>query len=95
MLYYRCPQEGHSEVPIMKESIKERKQKLYDATTRARIHFLATERMVSKKVKLANPDMPWYDQYKLVRSNPEWIEANAKLMGLCEACNLIGIECGE
>ena len=79
----------------MKMTIKEKKAALYDATTKARSHFHAVERKLTKRVETKYPDMPWYDQMDLVQSDPEWQKANGELQGLCLACNIIGIESGE
>lgn len=74
---------------------KQRKQELYNETTKARKHFLATERRISEKVKKARPDLKWYEQFDLVHQDIEYIKAETRLLALCEACNIIGVECGE
>lgn len=76
-------------------TFKEKKQALYDATTKARKHYLAVERKVRERVKKANPDLEWWQQADLVEKDTEVIDANGRLQGLCQACNLIGIESGE
>ena len=78
-----------------KQTIKERKQALYDATTKARSHFLAVDKRLTAKLEKQHPDLRWWEVSSLVRNEKEWIEANTRLISLCDACNLIGIECGE
>ena len=79
----------------MKQTIKERKQALYDATTKARSHFLAVEKKVRDRVKKQHPDLEWFERMDIEEKDPEKIAAANRLYGLCDACNLMGIECGE
>ena len=79
----------------MKPTIKERKQALYDATTKARTHYLATEKRVMERVKKQHPELEWWEQSDIVYNDKEVIEAGARLSALCDACRLIGIEIGE
>lgn len=79
----------------MKATIKIRKQWLYDATTKARKEFHEIERRVRYEVRKAHPELKWFEQMDIVDANPEVIKANARLLALCDACNLIGIESGE
>lgn len=79
----------------MKDTIKQRKQKLYDETTKARSHFHAVERKVSGEVAKKHPELKWYEQMDIVEKDAEYIKAQARLLALCDACNIIGIESGE
>ena len=79
----------------MKQTSKERKQALYDATTKARSHFLAVEKKVRDRVKREHPELEWYERMELEEKDPERIAAESRLLALCDACNIMGIECGE
>lgn len=79
----------------MTETIKIRKQRLYDLTTKARKEFFEAERKAKYEVRKAHPELKWFEQMDEVEKNPEVIKANARLLALCDACNLMGIECGE
>lgn len=70
-------------------------QALYNLTTQARDHFLITERKTRAMIKKQHPNLKWYEQADLVDKDPEVIDAHARLLALCDACILIGIECGE
>lgn len=79
----------------MKEPMKQRKQNLYDETTKARSHFLAVERKVRARVEKEHPELEWFDQMDIVEKDVEYIKANTRLLALCDACNILGIESGE
>ncbi len=80
---------------MLKKTIKERKQELYDKTTEARANFHTVEKKVFAKVRKEHPELAWYEQFDLVRKDSEYIQAESRLLGLCDACNIIGIDCGE
>ena len=79
----------------MKQTIKERKQALYDATTKARNHYLAVERKVRARVKKEHPELEWHERMDIEEKDEELIAAKNKLYGLCDACSIMGIDCGE
>lgn len=79
----------------MKKTINERKQELYDATTKARNHFLAVEKKVRDRVKKEHPELEWYERMDIEEKDEELIAAKNRLYGLCDACNIMGIESGE
>ena len=79
----------------MKETMKERKQKLYDKATKLRSHFLAVERTLTKKYERLYPEKKWYEIAQLVEQDTEYVKASASLLAFCEACNIIGVESGE
>lgn len=80
---------------MAKETIKERKQELYDKTTEARANFHTVKNMLSAKVKKEHPELAWYERFDLVIKDSEYIKAESRLLALCDACNIMGIECGE
>lgn len=76
-------------------TIKERKQALYDATTKARTCYHKTYKEVERRVKKANPKLKWFEIMEIVEKDLEVVAACERLSALCDACNLIGIESGE
>ena len=76
-------------------TIKERKQALYDATTKARTNYHKTYKDVERRVKKSNPKLQWFEIMDIVEKDIEVVKASERLSALCDACNLIGIESGE
>ena len=79
----------------MKKTMAERKKELFDATTKARKHFLAVERKLRQRYAKQNPNKEWYEIADMVDKDVEYVDANARLLSLCDACIIMGIECGE
>ena len=79
----------------MTETLKIRKQRLYEAATKARNHFLAVEGRLKLKAKKEHPELEWFKVMELVEQDPEYIRAEAKLLAICEACNIMGVESGR
>lgn len=76
-------------------TIKEKKQALYDATTKARNDYHTTYKSVEREIKKANPSLQWYDVMDVVEKDVRVVKAAERLYALCDACNIMGIDSGE
>jgi len=82
---------------MAKETLTEKREKLTALCVKAREEYHAAERKAKYEVRKANPglkDKDWVAFYDLVEKDPEVRIANAKLLALCEAANIMGAEIG-
>ena len=75
-------------------TIKQRRAQLTEKCTKARAHFLATEKMVRRDIDRKYPNLEWYKKSELVEKDPRYIEANTRLLALCDAANIMGADTG-
>ena len=79
----------------MKTTLKERKQKLFDKTTEARIEYHRVVKEVREQVMCEHPQLAWSKQYDFVEADARVKVAEARLFARCDACRYMGIECGD
>ena len=79
---------------MVNPTLKQRRQKLTEMVVQARQEFLNAERLVKHEVRKANPNLEWWEQFDLVQKDPRWQVANARLLALCDAANVMGAEIG-
>ena len=79
---------------MVNPTLKQRRQKLTEMVVQARQEFLNTERFVKHEVRKANPNLEWWEQFDLVQKDSRWQVANARLLALCDAANVMGAERG-
>lgn len=76
-------------------TIKQRRERLTEEIKTARQEFLNAERLVKYEVRKANPTLKeddWVKFYQLVENDPRYQVANARLLALCDAANIMGAE---
>lgn len=79
----------------MKETIRERREKLTAKVVEARREYHNIYNLVKHEVRKANPNLKetdWVKFYDLIDKDPRVMVANATLLALCEAANIMGAE---
>lgn len=77
---------------MAKETLNQKRAKLTDLVVKARLEWNHQKHIVEKEVKKNHPGLQWYEEMDLVEDDPRVQVANARLMALCEAANIIGAE---
>ena len=76
----------------LKPTITQRRAQLTEAVKKARDEYQAIVRRVDHQVRKEHKDLPWYKQFEIRESDPEVIRANATLLALCHAANIMGAD---
>ena len=80
---------------MVNPTLKQRRQHLTEEVIKARQEFQNTERLVKYEVRKANPKLKeedWVKFYDLVESDSRYQVAQARLLALCDAANIMGAE---
>ena len=80
---------GNSMVGI---TIKQRRAMLTEEVKKARQEFFNAKRLVEHELKQNHPELKWYEELEEVEKDPRYQVANARLMALCDAANIMGAE---
>ena len=78
---------------MAKETLNQRREKLTEMVRKARQDFHNTQNLVKYEVRKANPGLKekdWVKYYSLVENDPRVQVANARLLALCDAANVMG-----
>ena len=76
----------------IKPTITQRRAALTELVKKARTEWQAIVRKVDYQIRKEHPELKWYEQFELRESNPEVIKADARLLALCDAANIMGAE---
>lgn len=79
-------------MPNLKPTITQRRAQLTEMVKKARQDYQAIVRKVDHQIRKEHKDLPWYKQFELREADPEVIKANATLLALCDAANVMGAE---
>lgn len=77
---------------LVNPTLNQRRAELTEKVKAARQEFLNIERMLKHDVRKAHPDMDWWEQMSLVETDSRYQVANARLLALCDAANIMGAE---
>lgn len=80
---------------VLNKTLKQRRSELTEKVRLARQEFHNVEIKVKYEVRKANPKLKeenWVEYYKLVEADPRYQVAQAKLLALCDAANIMGAD---
>ena len=80
---------------MVNPTLKQRRNQLTLKVKEARQEFYNIEKLVKYEVRKANPKLKeedWVKFYELVENDPRYQVANARLLALCDAANIMGAE---
>lgn len=77
---------------MARETMAEKKAKLNALIQKARGHYHATVRMVGTEVNRKEPNLEWWQKQAKVEEDPRVRIANERLLALCDAANIMGVE---
>lgn len=80
---------------VVKPTLTQRREALTQEIRKARQEFCNVENKVKYEVRKANPGLKesdWVAYYKKVEDDPRVQVAQARLLALCDAANIMGAE---
>ena len=77
---------------MAKETLNQRRAKLTEKIVKARQDWRNTRNMVEHEVKTKFPHFEWWQQAEMVDNDVRVQVANATLLALCDAANIMGAE---
>ena len=81
----------------MRKTLNEMRAELTNRATKARAHWKATLKEAERKLYREHRDdgLSKWDIYDLAEKDPKVIDANARLLEVCECCRIIGADIGD
>ena len=79
---------------LVNPTLTQRREALTQKVKEARVEWNHQKHIVEKEVRKANPGIKWYDEMDLVEKDPRVQVANARLLALCDAANIMGADIG-
>ena len=80
---------------MVQKTLKQRRSELTEKVRLARQEFHSVEIKVKYEVRICFPNLKeenWVEYYKLVEADPRYQVAQAKLLALCDAANIMGAD---
>lgn len=82
---------------MAKETLNQRRAALTEKVKQARQEFHNAENLAKYEIRKANPGLKendWVKFYDMVEKDPRVQVAQARLLALCDAANIMGAEIG-
>ena len=77
---------------MAKETLNERRAKLTEKVVAARQEWQRVRREVNHEIKKANPGIDYWELWAKTENDKRVAVAEAKLLALCDAANIMGAE---
>ena len=80
----------------MRKTLNEMRAELTQKATTARAHYYATKRDAKLRIVKENKGkgLSEWDIFDLVEKDSKVLEAQARLLAICDCCNIIGADIG-